>query len=102
MAPLFGDAEIPLLLADLGEDVILGATTVKGLVDEHDLVASNSFGPAEPIGRELLVTIESKAWTNSGLGTGGTVTVRGAARKVAAVILLDDGAYTQVRCARVT
>ncbi|HLE61033.1 MAG TPA: hypothetical protein VI700_05810 [Thermoanaerobaculaceae bacterium] len=92
----FGAADIPALLADLGVDVMVGGTMVKGLVDRPGQELLESEGAAALISTAILVTVQTGALP--ALAAGAAITVDGVSYLVQRRLEIDDGQLTQVLC----
>lgn len=89
--PVFGEDDLPTLFGDLGVDVTLGATTVKGFVDREDRRLLEGDGsPAAMIGQEIVVTVPAGALP--GLDVKSAIVVDGTSYVVSALLAVEDGA----------
>jgi hypothetical protein len=88
--PNFGAGDVPALLRDLGVDVTLGATTVKGLVDRAgSRILEGDGTPAAMIGRDILVTMQQGSLP--GLAVKSQLTVDGVSWVVSTILEIEDG-----------
>ena len=96
--PSLDDQDIPAMLDAFGEPVTLGATTVSGLVDRVGVeVLAGRDGPDLTSNR---ITVTVKTGSLPGLASNVTIAVGGVAYLVRERLPLDDGAFTQLHCAR--
>lgn len=95
--PFFRAADIDLILADTGVDVVLGVTTVKGLLDiaDESLLQGQA---ADFLGQTMLITVKTGALP--GLAEGSSITADGIACRVMRVQRTDDGALTSILAAQ--
>lgn len=90
----FRVADIPGLLADFGVDVVLGATTVKGLVDDgEELMLEGEASVALQQGQKSVIV---QTGALPGLQVGSAVTVDGQSHTVRERRKIGDGALTRL------
>lgn len=92
----YREAEIPALLRDFGVDVTLGASTVRGVVDQTDEGTLQGSGPAAMIEESIVVTVQTGSLP--GLAVGSSITVGGDAYVVRDRRKIGDGALTALYC----
>lgn len=94
----YGSGDIQALLDEFGIPVTVGAVTAKAVRDTQDeAVAAAEDGSI--VGR--MVSLVVKTGTYPTLAEGVAATVEGTAYTVKQQLLIDDGALTLVRCAKV-
>jgi hypothetical protein len=94
-----GDGDRDAFLADFGEDLQIGSTVARGIVDDSeepilDAVAGNFIGPA------MRIRVWTTDWT--GVLAEGVLLTRIAAAKSYRVMRherVDDGKWTMIFCA---
>lgn len=98
-ATFFGSADIPALLAEFGQNVVIGAVLANGIVDrpgQQQLSVDQAPVAIENVA--VIVTVQTG--TYPALAVGANVTIIGDAVYVATSVLpFEDGALTQVYCA---
>lgn len=92
----FGGADLQPLLNQVGVDVTVGTTTVKGMRDVED-VAGPIGDAATLYQKQVRVRVVTGALA---LTEGATITVEGVSFRVIAAHQVGDGAYTLVYCGK--
>jgi hypothetical protein len=93
----FGDADINVMLGQLGVPVSIGSSSAYGIRDQsHDEVADPQYGSGL-VSRAVSVLVKTGAL--AGLAPGASITVDGKALVVVRALEIDDGALTRIECA---
>jgi len=92
----YGESDIPMMLAEFGQDVTIGLQTTKGLIDIEAAHMAQSETYVQ--GKNVVVSIKTGSLT--GLAVGATIIVDGTTYKVREHVPTDlDGALTKILCA---
>lgn len=98
MSKLFDAADLENLLEACGnDDVTLGTTTVKGLVDRSGESVLEEGGAGAITGTRMFVYVRTGALP--GLEPGATITVNGCERKVRDHREVEGGDFTRIEAA---
>lgn len=100
MAPdtYFGAGDLQPMLDTVGVSVTVGAVTAKCVRDVVDeAIATSADGSL--VGR--MVTLIAKTGTFPTLAAGVVATIEGTSYTISQTLLIDDGALTRIRCAKV-
>lgn len=89
----FGSDDIPALLADVGVDVTVGATTVKGIRDE---VGAQAYQGDQGTAVGTFVAVFVQRGALPGLAMGGAIQVDGVDLIARSIQPIDDGALLRV------
>jgi hypothetical protein len=94
----FRESDLTAQFRLMGQDVTVGAETVKGFFDEPDeeLLAQD---PAVVIGRDYVVRVPTKAFSSIAIGT--EITTGGVTYKVFKFLQTWDGAVRRILCSKV-
>lgn len=93
----FKSSRIDALLARCGQDVTIGATTVKGIVDEQTEQYASDPVSSLQIGTKV-IRVKTGA-LGSALAVGATLTTDGKDYRVQRSMRIDDGALTAIEVA---
>ena len=97
----FGDSDLPIFLADMGEPATWNGITVTGIVDVRDDLEPMADGSMQAAVASTSFTIKTSDWP--GIDDGATITLRGGSFVVYGTPLrLSDGAFKRLSLAEVT
>lgn len=89
--------DLNVLLADLGVVVSAGGKTAKGLLDDADEEVLAGGGPAQLLGRSIVVTLRTGSID---VAAGSALTVNGTSYIARDIRKLDDGLLTRIFCSK--
>lgn len=94
----FRESDVPRQFRLMGQDVTVGAETVKGFFDEPDeeLLAQD---PAVVMGRDYIVQVPTAAFV--GISIGVSLVTGGVTYKVWKFLQTGDGAVRRILCSKV-
>jgi len=98
MAPFFGDADLPALLADTGVPAVVNGVSMRCLFDERDDVELSVEG-GRMIARGRPALFQTTAVVAAGIALDQAVTIDGVSYRVVAITRQNDGAETVVHVA---
>lgn len=93
-----GDADLPFMLEELGEPIVLqisGQPQTWGIVDRQEGESVGEPGIGRVQGRSVTVTIRSSAF-GANLRPGAMLTINGLIYRSGRVYEVDDGALTRI------
>lgn len=96
MAPLDPSSDLDAILAEAGEQVVLGPDTTFGIVRRPDASELEAAGAGAIIARQIMVSVQTGMLT--ALATGATITVNGTNYRVRDHFAVEHGAMTRIHC----
>lgn len=97
MPTFFADADIAAMLADIGRPIVIGSTTLPGLIDIVGRDVLLSMGIAGVSANATTVSVQTSALP-SGARNKDPITVDGAAMHIRDMQASGDGALTHLLC----
>lgn len=97
MPTFFADADIAAMLADIGRPIVIGSTTLPGLIDIVGRDVLLSMGIAGISGNATTVSVQTSALPSGARNTS-AITVDGVAMHIRDMQPSGDGALTHLLC----
>lgn len=93
----FEDADVAALLADIGRPVVIGGTTINGIVDYVGRDALATMNIAGVSGKVITVAVQTSALP-AGTKNRSAITVDGTSYHIRDMQSIGDGAVTHLLC----